>query len=338
MSQDNLHSFETPLLSICCLTYNHQHYIRAAIEGFISQKTNFSYEIIIHDDASTDQTVDIIKEYQKAYPRLIFPIFQSENQYSRGIKPLPNFLWPQVRGKYIALCEGDDYWTDPNKLQIQVEFLETHPEYSISYHRVKELYESTGELALEKLNLSGVEKDYTIEDLAKRNLIHTPSVVIRKNFEQFPDWFMQCPIGDYPLNMLVARHGLIRYFPLPMAVYRIHPSSTWSSLDFIPQIKKWLRVLTDLIKEFNDESRIKRILFEQLLLRYRIFYEACFKENAIDLLKEETIRLLQFSDEFIDFWFDELYLHQIRQLEQYPLGVKKSFKHLIKSIKTSFKN
>lgn len=114
----------TPIVSICCVTYNHSEYIKDAIEGFLKQKTAFPIEIIIHDDASTDNTQEIINHYKKTYPELIFPIFQKENQYSKGLKPWPNFVFPRARGKYIALCEGDDYWTDPYKLQKQVDFLE----------------------------------------------------------------------------------------------------------------------------------------------------------------------------------------------------------------------
>lgn len=113
-----------PLVSICCTTYNHGKFIQDAIEGFLMQKTNFPIEIIIHDDASTDNTATIVKQYAEKHPGLIITILQTINQYSQGIKPWPNFVFPKARGKYIALCEGDDYWTDPLKLQKQVDFLE----------------------------------------------------------------------------------------------------------------------------------------------------------------------------------------------------------------------
>jgi glycosyltransferase involved in cell wall biosynthesis len=126
-----------PLVSICCTTYNHEKYIRDAIEGFLMQKTTFPVEILIHDDASTDKTAQIVKEYAENHSDLIITIFQTENQYSQGIKPWPNFVFPRARGKYIALCEGDDYWTDPLKLQKQVDFLEEYTEYNICFHNVK---------------------------------------------------------------------------------------------------------------------------------------------------------------------------------------------------------
>lgn len=125
-----------PLVSICCITYNHENYIREAIEGFLIQKTNFHFEILIHDDASIDKTAEIVREYEKLYPQLIRGIYQTENQFSKGIKISPTFVWPKARGKYIALCEGDDYWTDPDKLQKQADFLEANPEYGMVYANV----------------------------------------------------------------------------------------------------------------------------------------------------------------------------------------------------------
>ena len=104
-------------VSICCLTYNHEKYIRQCLDGLIMQKTEFDFEILVHDDASSDATQSIINEYVVAYPNLIKPILQIRNQYSQGISPLRQILFPLVKGKYVALCEGDDYWTDPLKLQ-----------------------------------------------------------------------------------------------------------------------------------------------------------------------------------------------------------------------------
>ena len=109
-------SSKNPLVSICCITYNHEKFIKDAIEGFLMQKTDFPIEILIHDDASTDGTTEIIKKYEKEYPDLIHAVYQTENQYSQGKKVFP-ILANQASGKYIALCEGDDYWTDPLKLQ-----------------------------------------------------------------------------------------------------------------------------------------------------------------------------------------------------------------------------
>lgn len=141
------------LVSICCITYNHAPFIRKALDGFLMQqppscvpqgaKMSDWCEILIHDDCSTDGTDDIIREYAEKYPNMIFPLFEDENQYSKG-KVIDAYNYDRARGRYIAVCEGDDYWTDPNKLQKQVDLMEAHPEYSVCFHRVKHYNIYTG--------------------------------------------------------------------------------------------------------------------------------------------------------------------------------------------------
>ena len=134
-----------PVVSICCITYNHASFIRKCLDGFLMQKTTFPVEILIHDDASTDGTDDVIREYAAKYPDLVFPLYEEVNQYSRGgAGKMDLYNYNRARGKYIAYCEGDDYWTDPLKLQKQVDFMEMHPEYSVCWHRCKQLIAETG--------------------------------------------------------------------------------------------------------------------------------------------------------------------------------------------------
>ena len=129
---------EEILVSICCITYNQKNYIRDTLEGFVSQKTNFSYEVLIHDDASTDGTADIIREYARRYPEKMKPILQLENQYAKGLYNVSGtYNFPRARGRYIAMCEGDDYWTDRYKLQRQVDFMEAHPDCSLVFHSAR---------------------------------------------------------------------------------------------------------------------------------------------------------------------------------------------------------
>ena len=116
-------------VTVLCITYSHEPYIRNTLDHFVNQRVNFSYEILIHDDASTDGTADIIREYAEKYPDIFVPILQTENQYSQGV-PIVARLYPKARGKYVAICEGDDYWPDLDKLQKQYDFLESHPDYS----------------------------------------------------------------------------------------------------------------------------------------------------------------------------------------------------------------
>lgn len=208
-----------PKLSVICLAYNQQDYIRQALDGFVMQKTNFPFEVIVHDDASTDKTADIIREYQKRYPDIIKPIFQTENQFSRGSNIMTKFIWPNVRGKYVAMCDGDDYWTDGNKLQKQVDFLDTHPDYTICFHPVQVFWDDNKEPEyIYPKNL----KHVSLENLMRVNFIPNCSVVYR--------W---CNIGDqwpldiYPWDWYVhlwhAKNGKIGFIPSAMARYRRQP-------------------------------------------------------------------------------------------------------------------
>ena len=126
---------QNPLVSIVCITYNHERFIRDALDGFVMQKTNFPFEILINDDASTDKTADIIREYEAKYPNLFRCVYQTENQWGKK-DVCRDILYPMIRGQYVALCEGDDYWTDPLKLQKQVDFMESHPDFYICFHPV----------------------------------------------------------------------------------------------------------------------------------------------------------------------------------------------------------
>ena len=126
-----------PLVSVRCITYNHELYISKALDGFLMQKTTFPFEIVIHDDASTDKTADIIREYTEKFPKIIKPIFETENQYSKHDGSLGRIMNAACKGKYIAFCEGDDYWIDENKQQIQVDFLEKHLDYTMCFHDAK---------------------------------------------------------------------------------------------------------------------------------------------------------------------------------------------------------
>lgn len=144
-----------PLVSISCLTYNHAKYISQCLDGFLMQETEFPYEILIHDDASTDGTEEIIREYQAKYPLIIRPIYEEENQWLKGRRGSPEFNFPRAKGKYIALCEGDDYWTDSSKLQQQVEILENNPSLSATCHDTSLIANSSVVAASSRLGHTG---------------------------------------------------------------------------------------------------------------------------------------------------------------------------------------
>lgn len=213
---------KTPVVSISCLTYNHAPYIRECMEGFLKQETTFPFEVLIHDDCSTDGTIDIINEYASKRPDIIFPLFEKENQYSSG-KPSGTAVWnyPRARGKYLALCEGDDYWTDPYKLQKQVIFLESHPEVGMCYTRVERLNQSSGKI----IDEWGGSAE-TFEDLIKKNTVPTLSTCFRLSlYKEYIDevepsrknWLM----GDYPMWLYFALKNKIKFIDDVSGCYRI---------------------------------------------------------------------------------------------------------------------
>lgn len=167
-----------PLVSIHCITYNHENYIAQALEGFLLQKTNFPIEIVICDDASTDKTANIIREYADKYPNLIVPLLQSENQYSQGVKPGFDIVMPRCQGKYIAHCEGDDYWIDPYKLQKQVDFMEGNPEYSFIFHDCEILNQNSGSRQL-RVGKRVIDETVDLVSAIKQNNMPTASILHR---------------------------------------------------------------------------------------------------------------------------------------------------------------
>ena len=226
------------MVSICCLAYNHEQYIRGALDSFLMQKTNFKFEVLIHDDASTDNTPDIIREYEEKYPDIIKPIYQKENQYSKGIKVTPTYQFPRAKGKYIAMCEGDDYWTDKYKLQKQFDILQQNPDASFCVH---------GHLTLNML--SGTTKPYLtyqencILDMGKfladyfnifpKVLFQTASFFFRAQYiknipEDFKEFFSVCPVGDIPLELYLGSCGKIYYLADVMSVYRSMRPGSWT--------------------------------------------------------------------------------------------------------------
>lgn len=253
----------TPLVSIICTTYNHEKYVKKALDGFISQQTNFPFEIIVHDDASTDGTVEILKGYEQKYPSLFRNIYRTENWYSQG-KNIWEYLFKEIaKGKYIAICEGDDYWINPLKLQKQIDFLEANEDYSMCFHRVNFI---NGCIDTQKTSQLYLKHTFIQADIAKRNYINTCSVVFRNNSKQLDfDLLGKCKTADYALWMLLSDYGKLYFFAEIMASYRIaSENSIWSKKNSLYQYYNWISTLKLLIKYFKGRTRY--VLLYQLFV------------------------------------------------------------------------
>jgi glycosyltransferase involved in cell wall biosynthesis len=258
-----------PLVTISCITYNHETYIREALEGFVAQKTTFPIEILIHDDASTDGTAQVIREYEKKYPALILPIYQTENQYSKGVKVSFTYQFPRARGKYIALCEGDDYWTDPLKLQKQVGIFRKYPDTIICGARAKIWNERNKEFTG---IAPALDKDITC--MTPEQFFYQGSWV-KSCTRMLPlDLLLSIPLEfsrDYRLvHYLLAKNpnGTFRCLDEVVAVYREHPGGVFSGADSV-----------DLLV-YNFESKI---LLSELFSDDRYY---SMKDRAADVAKE----------------------------------------------------
>ncbi len=225
------------MVSICCLAYNQEKYIRQCLDGFVMQKCNFKYEVLINDDASTDHTVDIIREYEKSYPDIVKPIYQTENQWSKKIPISKTYLYPIARGKYIAKCEGDDFWTDPYKLQKQVDALENHPDCCICLHRVSSIVENDGyddkrtypNFKLKTGIFNGSKLIYYA--CYGEYVFQTSSYFIRRDTiiqysNENPKYKQVAATGDTPLLLYAGYVGNAYYIDEIMSCYRRNSSSS----------------------------------------------------------------------------------------------------------------
>lgn len=216
-----------PIVSISCITYNHVNYIRAAIDGFLMQKTTFPFEILIHDDASTDGTEDIIREYERKYPDIIKPIYETENQWSKGIRGSAVFNFPRARGKYIALCEGDDYWTDPYKLQKQVDFMEANEEYSLCVGGYIKKNETNGNTQVILKNgfgsdFNGKGFTFTLSEMKTDWITKTLTVLLRKSDLDKIDLTVYKNPRDTHLIYHLVKNKKAFYFKEIFGVFRMH--------------------------------------------------------------------------------------------------------------------
>ena len=215
-----------PLVSICCQTYNHEKFIAQCLDGFVIQKANFAFEILVHEDASTDNTALIVKEYEAKHPHLFRCVYQIENQFKKQ-NTLINILFPMARGKYIALCEGDDYWTDPFKLQKQVDFLEANPSIAGCFHDVKTVDEFG--ITIKENYFESPQKIYNQYDsVTKYGGAYATCALLFRSLvlNDWPDWFPRS-CSDYAIDILITEYGNIAHVKGNMGAYRIHKGGAW---------------------------------------------------------------------------------------------------------------
>jgi glycosyltransferase involved in cell wall biosynthesis len=221
-------------VSVFVTTYNHEKYIAQTLESILIQETDFDYDIIVLEDCSTDGTREILRAYQTKYPAKIRLRLAERNQRSNKAFA-EEFL--ASSSLYIAMLDGDDYWTSPSKLQKQVEFLEAHPECALCFHNALRIYEDENR-APHPCNSSDQKRISVLEDLWKYNFIAGCTAMLRKGvLREFPEWFYTLRYGDWPLYILCAQHGKIGYIDEILGVYRIHSSGSWSSLDSLQKLE-----------------------------------------------------------------------------------------------------
>jgi len=255
-----LNSSSLPKVTVLVITYNHIKFIVQALDSVLIQQVNFDYEILISEDCSTDGTRELVINYQQRFPEKIRLILSQENIHSnqvvaRGIHA--------ARGQYIALLDGDDYWTSPKKLQKQVDFLDQHPECSMCFHNVLAFYENSDQ---ETWNWNSERQKVfsTLEDIWKGNFIATCSTMFRRGlFGEVPTWYDDFfPITDWPLHILNAEHGLIGYIPDVMGAYRHHSGGLYSIFDETARLEKILNFYKkiNISFDFKYDSIVKAAL------------------------------------------------------------------------------
>lgn len=250
-----------PAVSICCITYNHKNYIAQAVDSFLMQETDFPFEILIHDDASNDGTIDIIRGYESKYPNIIRTVIQDENQYSKDVRFFnAKFLLPIAKGKYIALCEGDDYWTSSIKLSKQLKFMDENLNYSCCFHAVEQKDDTINKkLSFTRLPIKG--NTFYFEDILKSYFIPTLSLFFRKDLMpiNIPSYEKKM-YGDMFMQLILSSSGPAYYLNEVMGVYRHHDGGVSKSMDWLASIENSSNVFNEIneLTKGKFESSIKK--------------------------------------------------------------------------------
>ena len=276
-------------VTVVCTAYNHEKYLREALEGFVSQETDFPFEVLVNDDASTDGTAAILREYAAKYPDIIRPFYQEKNLYSQGVNIYDAVFYPVARGEYIAACEGDDRWTDPHKLQLQVDFLDAHPEYSACVHNTL-AHTVGGEEPDRVLFAEGEDRDVPFEQVIRgmSHAFHTSSILARREYIVNPPEFRNVAFRhgftDYAVGVWLTLNGKVRFLDRCMSVYNISSGvASWSSntAKHYDKLKRFIigeREMLRGVREHVDGERAA--LVDQVILERE--YELLYIEGRVD--------------------------------------------------------
>ncbi len=306
------------LVSICCAAYNQESYIGQCIDSFVKQITTFRFEILIHDDASTDNTAAIIKKYEQQYPDLIKPIYQIENQYSKGIKITPEIQFPRSKGKYLAHCEGDDYWTDPFKLQKQVDFMESNPDYGLVYSKVIYYYQEKNKFSRKSWGGPAIE----FNELIEGNKIPTLTTLFRSElFGQYlkeirpeiHNWKM----GDYPIWLFMSLKSKIFFMDEVSGVYRVLNESVSHSSDF-NKLEQFCKSYFDIKVFFHlygniafDKQKMNDALLSRLATNALLLNKPKASLDYLDLIKSprkiDQIKKVICKSSFLIWIYNKMY-------------------------------
>jgi len=308
---------ENIVVSVLCHTFNHSDFIQKALDGFIMQKTDFNFEICIHDDASTDGTQDIIKQYALKYPDLIKPIYQSINQYSQG-KSVYEINRTRAKGKYIAICEGDDYWIDSSKLQKQVEILDNDPKCSCVGHACY-IQNTRNPFARKIWRIGSKVRVLSVTEIIENRGSVFPfhSFMFRNETIEMPDFFKSFKVGDVTRLMYFSLIGHVVFIPNAMSVYRVGVDLSWNqrvrmnTQKIIEHYQSEIQFFKDINTYTNheyDESVNKVInrLEYIMLVRKRDF--ETIKQNKYKLISNKSVysRLTLFVEHYFPKLFDGL--------------------------------
>lgn len=304
-----------PKVSVICLCYNHEKYIKEALDSILAQKTDFNFEIIVHDDASTDNSQKIIMDYYNRYPDKIIPILQVENQYSKKINLNSTYIYPKVRGKYIALCECDDYWIDETKLQKQVEYLDKHNDCSACIHAAYKINARTKQV-IKKIILSTTDIDFTIVEAIEGlgSVAATNSFIYRAKYIRYiTDHFTKIPqtgVGDYLILLILGLVGKIHYMNEIMSVYRSNVDNSWTD--------RMSNSIYDYLKYLNNHICMLYKLYNILPAKY---YNVLNKEIDRERFKIIVLKgeLFVAKREFPQFYKSLTYSKKIKIIIRYIL-------------------